>query len=177
MGEVFKYGLDDPVWDHVLRQRLEPYIPYARRWWQEIDELAPYDTGVYQIDYDIEEQPPGLFFRFTRTPIRSPIKGIQAFPFVVAAYLQITGVPGGSTKLIQRKLMSREYKIDEFTCIDVHNLPSTFNQGQLVAFVPTDVYIDTQTIGKWIYLTDVEISGLIQGRVLNSVQVKAIKKG
>jgi hypothetical protein len=139
-------------------------------------DLSPYETGLYPVEYD-DVQPPGLFWRFTRTPIRSPIRGIQAFPFIVAGYLQLTGVPGGSTKLIQKLLLSRDYTLGEFTCLEIHNLPSTFNQGQLIAFVPTDIYVDSRNIGKWIYLTNAEISGLIKGEILETVKTKAIIKG
>jgi hypothetical protein len=171
-----KKGLDDPLWPHVVRIRLEPYVPYVRKWWSEIEDLAPYDTGVFELSYD-EDQPPGLFQRFTRTPIRSPIRGIQAFPFIVAGYLQISGVHGGSTKLIQKLCLNGGFKIDEFTVVELHNLPSTFNQGQLIAFVPTEIYEDSRLMGKWIYLTNDEISGLIKGEIYETVRHKAILKG
>ncbi len=162
--------------DTVVRERLQPYLPIVRRWWAELPDLVPPDTGIYTIEYD-EDQPPGIFYRFTRTAIRSPIKGIQAFPFVVAGYLQITGVRGGSTKLIQRMMMQRDFILDEFTCLELHNLPSTFNQGQLIAFVPTELFLDTAHLGKWIYLTTEEISDLIRGVISESVMVKAIRHG
>jgi hypothetical protein len=169
-------GLDDPLWPFVLKERLISYIPYARRWWHELDNISPFETGIFAIEYD-DTQPPGLYYRFTRTAIRSPIRGIQAFPFVVAGYLQLSGIRGGSTKLIQRLLVNNDFTIDEFTCIELHNLPSTFNQGQLIAFVPTDTFNDVQSLGKWIYLTNEEISALIQRKVVDTVYNKAILKG
>ena len=104
-------GRDDPVWEYVLMQRLSPYIPYARRWWCEVETLAPFDTGIYAIEY-YNEQLPGMYYRFTRTAVRSPIRGIQAFPFVVAAYLQLTGIKGGSTKFIQTVCLNGAFKAD-----------------------------------------------------------------
>jgi hypothetical protein len=169
-------GLDDPLWAYILRQRLEPYIPYVRRWWDEASELAPFDTGIYAIEYD-EEQPAGLFWRFTRTAVRSPIRGVQAFPFLVAGYLQLTGIRGGSTKLVQRVLMDDKFTMDEFMCVEIHNLPSTFNQGQVIAFVPIDTYNDSRLLGKWIYFTNEEISSLIRGEITTAVRNKAIIKG
>jgi hypothetical protein len=171
-----KKQLDDPVWPYVLRQRLEPYMPYVRRWWGEIENVSPLDTGVYPIEYSAE-QPPGLFYRFTRTPVRSPIRGIQAFPFVIAGALQITGVSGGSTKLIQWMLCDDKFTMDEYSFIELHNLPSIFNQGQAIAIIPTDVYIDAHNVGKWIYFTNDEISSLIRGEVIASVHKKAVIKG
>jgi hypothetical protein len=131
---------------------------------------------VYPIEYSLE-QPAGLFYRFTRTPIRSPIHGIQAFPFVVYGALQISGVHGGSTKLIQHLLSGNDFTLEEFTCIDIHNLPSTYNQGQLIGFVPTSIYVDIKVMGKWIYMTNYEISSLIRGEVIETVRNKAILKG
>lgn len=166
--------IDDPVWPVLVKERLQPYIPYVRDWWAKVDDLDPFDTGVYPIEH---EDAPGLFYRFTRTAVRSPIRGIQAFPFVVSAYLQITGVRGGSTKLIQRICMDRQLTLEEFTLVELHNLPSTFNQGQLIAFVPSETLERTHECGKWLYMTPDEISGLIQGVIYPSLKNKAILKG
>jgi hypothetical protein len=171
-----KKGFDDPLWEYILRQRLEPYIPYVRKWWAEVDSLSPYDTGVIELFYD-DNQPPGLYQRFTRTAVRSPIRGVQAFPFIIAAVLQISGVSGGSTKMVQKLLGNKDFVMEEFSCLELHNLPSVFNQGQLIAFVPTEIYGDTKMLGKWIYLTNAEISSLIQGVITDSVHNKAIIKG
>jgi hypothetical protein len=168
--------LDDPVWPYILKQRLEPYMPYIRRWWGELEDISPLDTGVFQIEYSTD-QPPGLFYRFTRTSVRSPIRGVQAFPFIVAACLQITGVKGGSTKLIQWLLGSDNFTIDEYSVIELHNLPSIFNQGQAIALIPTDIYVDAHNVGKWIYFTNDQISSLIRGIVSEDIQRKAIIKG
>ncbi len=169
-----KLGPEDPMWPYVLCTRLAPYMPFARRWWSEVQDLTPDDTGIYAIEY--EDCPPGMFYRFTRTAIRSPIKGIQAFPFVVAGYLQLTGVTGGSTKLIQR-LLAQPMPLEEFSLIELHNLPSTYNQGQLIAIVPTEIYENTKLLGRWLYLTMDEISALIQREIPDSVYNKAVLKG
>jgi hypothetical protein len=174
--EDSRYGIEDPIWEHILRQRLEPYIPFARRWWKEVEDISPFDTGIYPIEYD-EKQPAGLFYRFTRTAIRSPIRGVQAFPFITAGSLQLTGIQGGSTKLIQRLLVQRQFMMDEFVLVELHNLPSIFNQGQIIAFVPQEIYEDIRLLGRWIYFTSDEISSLIKGVVSETIRNKAIIKG
>jgi hypothetical protein len=169
-------SLDDPVWPFILKQRLEPYLVYIRKWWASVEELTPFDTGVFPIEYSVD-QPAGLFYRFTRASVRSPVRGIQAFPFVIAASLQISGVRGGSTKLVQWLLGNDDFTMDEFMLIELHNLPSIFNQSQAIAFIPIDMYIETRLLGKWIYLTMDEISSLIRGEVTASVRQKAILRG
>lgn len=165
-------GRDDPVWEYVLQTRLQPYIEHARKWWAAIEDMPVYDTGIY----DIPDSPPGMRMRFTRTAIRSPIRGIQAFPFVQTAYLQITGIQGGSVKMIDRVCLDNKFKIDEFTIVCKSNLPSTIQQGQLVAFIPTALLEDTKLLGQWLYLKQEELSELVRGRVPESVVIKAMLK-
>jgi len=164
-------GLDDPVWEHVLRQRLLPYIETVRQWWEHVDSFYMIDTGIVEIECDA----PGLYVRFTRTAIRSPIKGIQAFPFVPTGRLQITGVQGGSTKMITRVCLDNRMKVDEFTIVCKSNLPSTFNSAQFVAFVPTEL-LDTNVLGNWIYFTPEECSLLARGEISESIRHKAMLK-
>jgi hypothetical protein len=149
-------GLDDPVWEYLLRTRLEPYIEPARKWWTEVDMLEPADTGVYPI----KDGPPGFMLRFTRTAIRSPIRGIQAFPFVPSAYLQLTGIQGGSVKMVERLCQDNTFIMDEFTIVVKTNLPSTYNQGQILCFIPTELLHDVASLGVWVYLTPSELNEL-----------------
>jgi hypothetical protein len=152
-----KPGLDDPIWPYLIQTRLEPYIEPARAWWDHVADLAVADTGVYAL-----EGPPGFMMRFTRTAIRSPIRGIQAFPFVLAGFLQLSGIQGGSTKMLTRMCASYKLKIEEFTIIEKHNLPSTYNSGQFLAFIPTDLILGLKELGTWIYFTRDEIAELLK---------------
>jgi hypothetical protein len=149
-------GVTDPIWEYLLQSRLAPYIPYVREWWANLDSINVTDTGISEL-----EGPPGFMMRFTRTPIRSPIKGIQAFPFVLTGYLQITGIQGGVVKMIERVCMDRKCQIDEFTIVEKHNLPSLFSNGQFVAFIPTTLLEDTRILGSWIYMTPAEMSQIV----------------
>ena len=164
--------IDDPVWAYTLETRLLPYIPSIREWWTKIDNITTVETGVYPID----DGPPGLFFRFTRTAKRSPILGVQAFPFVNVGHLQLTGVTGGAMKMIARVCSGGRLIIDEFTCIEKHNLPSTFHSGQFIAFVPTTLYNATIKNGQWIFMTQEEMLAICKGHVPITVYNKAILK-
>lgn len=162
--------LDDPLWDFILAERLGPYIEPVREWWKHVHELTVQDTGSYAI----KDAPPGLMFRFTRSAVKSPIMGVQAFPFVTAGYLQLSGVKGGSTKMVNR-ICTKGFTIEEFTIIEKHNLPSTYNQGQFIAFVPTE-YLEAikQNNGAWIYITRYEASRLLYGIVPKTLKNKVL---
>ena len=162
---------DDPIWEYVLVSKVQPYIESIRRWWTDYDKMQVTSTGVLPINYDDLGTPPGLFMRMTNTPVRSPIKGVQAFPFIASSYLQITGVQGGVVKMIER-LCCNGLQFEEFTLIEKHNLPSTYQKGQLICFVPTQVLENTHKLGKYVYLTTPELCALAQGHILPSVSGK-----
>ena len=166
-----KPGLDDPVWNYVLEQRLRPFIKRVREWWADVHNFEMIDTGIAEVDPDY----PGLYVRFTRTAIRSPIRGIQAFPFIPTGRLQITGVQGGSTKMVERVCLDNKMKIDEFTIICKSNLPSTFNASQFVALVPTDI-LENQSLGVWLYFTKEELSLIARGESNEAIKLKAMLK-
>lgn len=125
---------DDPIWEYTLVRKLQPYVPAVRRWWSEYENMKIVSTGVCAIKYDDIEVPPGLVMRMTNTPARSPIKNVQAFPFVPSSYLQITGVPGGASRMIER-VCYNGLKLEEFTIIEKHNLPSSYQKGQLLVTI------------------------------------------
>lgn len=160
---------DDEMWRYVVEQRLKPYIEAARAWWEKAPELQIERTGVFKA-----EGPTGFMYRMTNTPVRSPIKNVQAFPFVPVSYLQISGVTGGLAKMIGR-VCSGGLKIDEFTVIEKSNLPSTYHQGQFLCIIPTEVYEGTRELGKYVYLTRPEMAAIVNGVVLTSVQHKMLK--
>jgi hypothetical protein len=164
-------GLDDPIWEHVLKQRLLPYLDTVREWWKGVEDFSMIDTGMMELECET----PGLYVRFTRTAIRSPIRGIQAFPFVPTARLQISGIQGGSTKMIDRVCLNNKMKIDEFTIICKSNLPSTFNASQFVAFIPTEL-LESKMLGIWLYFTQEELSLLAQGKTNEAIRHKALLK-
>lgn len=170
MADIEKF--DDPMWEYVLNSKLAQYIPHARKFWENIEHVPINGTGVYPVTGDV---PPGFMYRVTSTPVRSPIKHVQVFPFVPTAYLQITNVVGGSTRMVSRVCADNKFTIDEFTIIEKHNLPSTYHKGQFVAFIPTDILEGTRTLGKWVYLTAPEMMSLMQDKVQQTVKYKVIK--
>ena len=150
---------DDPIWEYTLYTKLQPYIEPARQFWKHIYDIQITGTGIYNINEP--DTPPGFMYRCTSTPVRSPIKHVQVFPFVPVAYLQISNVPGGATKMVTRVCEGNRFKIEEFTCVEKSNLPSTYHQGQFIAFVPTDILEGAQDMGKWVYLTRAEMRLLL----------------
>lgn len=175
MEEANEIIFDDPIWEYVVVSKVQPYLPAARKWWQNYDKLVIRGTGIFPLQFDDDTPvPPGMDIRVTSTPVRSPIKNVQAFPFIPTSYFQITGVPGGATKMITRVCNRNEgLKLEEFTVIEKHNLPSTYHKGQFIALVPTDVYEGSKELGKYVYLTVQELQALSAGILLKSVQCKA----
>lgn len=164
---------DDEIWAYTLNSKLTPYIPFVRKFWENIENINVVGTGVFPIEYP--DAPPGLMYRVTNTPVRSPIKHVQIFPFVPVPYLNITNVAGGSSKMVSRVCMDNKFVMDEFTIVEKSNLPSTYHQGQFVAFVPTTILNGVQDLGKWVYLTAPEMIGLMKDVVTNSVKNKVIR--
>lgn len=165
---------DDPIWEYLVVTKLQPYLPAVRRWWSEYENMRITRTGIMPIEYKDMEVPPGLQMRMTNTPVRSPIKNVQAFPYVPTSYLEITGVKGGVNRMIERVCFGG-FKLEEFTLIEKHNLPSTYNKGQFVAFIPTKVLEGAQELGKYVYLTVPELIGLAQGVVVRTVPGKCAR--
>lgn len=165
--------LEDPIWNYVLNSKLAVYIPHVRRFWEDIENVEVINTGVFPIQG--ENVPPGLMYRVTNTPVRSPIKHVQVFPFVPTVYLNITNVSGGAVRMVSRVCADNKFTIEEFTIIEKSNLPSTYHQGQFVAFVPTKVLTSVKELGKWVYLTAPEMIALMQNTVTNTIKQKLIK--
>jgi len=176
MSDLFyvddKPGLDDPIWDYLIIDRMKPYIPYVRKWWNEARDYSFLSTGSIEL---YSEEINGLYVRHTRTAVRSPIKGIQCFPYVPTGRLQISGVQGGSVKMIERVCMGNRIKIDEFTLVCKSNLPSTVNASQFIAIIPTAI-LEFNTLGIWLYLTQEEIGLLALGHITQAMRNKAALK-
>jgi hypothetical protein len=132
-------------------------------------DMTLHATGVF----GIPDGPPGLMYRFTKSAKKSPIIGIQAFPLVPTPFLQISGISGGAVKMIERVCQDYKFHIDEFLIICKSNLPSTYNCGQFVAFIPEDIFIDTRSAGQWMYLTATELMYLAAGHITKEIQDKA----
>ena len=162
---------DDELWRYVLATKLLIYIPAVRKWWQGIEDLFISGTGVFPVLG--EDVPPGLMYRMTNVAARSPIKHVQAFPFVPVSYLQLTNIAGGANKMITR--VCADFTLEEFTIISKSNLPSTYHQGQFIAFVPTTVLTEQTELGRWLYLTQKEQKALIEGRVSSTLKLKLVK--
>lgn len=173
MTNIEKY--DDPIWEYTLNAKLAPYIPAIRKFWDNIEDINILGTGVYPIRYDDVEVPPGLMYRVTNTPVRSPIKHVQVFPFVPVMYLNLTNIAGGANRMVSRVCADNKFKIEDFTVVEKSNLPSTYHQGQFVAFVPTNILNSTRDLGKWVYMTAPEMIALMQDKVLQSVKYKVVK--
>ena len=172
MADVKAY--DDPIWEYVLATKLQSYIPYVREWWEHVESIDINGTGVYPIISEDNDMPPGLMYRVTNTLVRSPIKNVQVFPFVPVSYLQITNVAGGANRMVSR-VCANEFMIEEFVIIEKSNLPSTYHQGQFIAFVPKDILNGAKSLGKWVYLTTPEMCALVQGKVTTPIKNKMIK--
>ena len=171
MADIEKY--DDPIWEYTLNAKLAQYIPAVRDFWNNIEDIEIVGTGVYPMKGD--SNPPGLMYRVTNTPVRSPIKHVQVFPFVPVTYLNLTNIAGGANRMVSRVCADNRFKIDEFTIIEKSRLPSTYHQGQFIAFVPTQVLNSVKDLGKWVYLTAPEMIALMQDKVLQSIKYKVIK--
>lgn len=171
MQDIEKY--DDPIWEYILNSKLVKYVPHVRKFWENIQNVEITGTGVYPVTGD--DVPPGLMYRVTNTPVRSPIKHVQVFPFVPVVYLQLANVSGGASRMVSKVCADDRFKIEEFVIVEKSNLPSTYHQGQFVAFVPEDILSGARDAGKWVYMTTDEMRSVCQGNVPFSVRGKLIK--
>lgn len=172
MSEEIIY--DDPLWEYTLATKLMEYIPSVQKWWDTYDEQDISRTGVFDLVLaDGTAVPPGLFIRTTNTAARSPIKNIQVFPFVPTSYLQLSAVPGGVNRMVER-ICSRGLTLKGFKCIEKHNLPSTYHKGQFIALIPEKFIEGKNTLGKYVYLTAGELSAIASGVLPPSVQLKGL---
>lgn len=162
--------LDDPIWEYVLATKLQPYLPAVKRWWENYENIKVLSTGILPIEYDDIEVPPGLMMRMTSTSVRSPIKGVQAFPFVPTGYLQIAGVSGGVARMVER-VCAKGFEIDGLKVIEKHNL-RTYGKGQMICFIPKDVLDGARELGKYMYLTVQELCSMAKGRLPDTVIAK-----
>lgn len=171
--------IDDPVWEYVLATKLTMYLPAVREFWQNIETLEVNSTGVYPVTNSLVKScgiPAGLMYRVTNTPVRSPIKNVQVFPFVPVTYLQLTNIAGGAVRMVSRVCADNKFSLEEFVIVEKSNLPSTYHQGQFVAFVPKEVLSSANLLGKFVYLKHDEMINILQATGVNtSIRQKLIK--
>ena len=168
MSEVI---YEDPIWEYALVAKLQPYLPAVKHFWEHYSELHPTSTGVTPYEPKDVECPPGLMIRMTNTPVRSPIKHVQAFPFVPVSYLQIAGVSGGVNKMVER-ICHKGLELEGLIILEKHNLPSTYQNGMILCFVPKDVLEGARDLGKYVYLTFQELCIMAQGDLPKTVCAK-----
>lgn len=149
-------SIDDPVYDAVLRGKLVPYIKAAKEWWAHKADVVTTESGSFAL-----EGPPGWTMKIARIPQHSPIKGVQAFPFVGTPALQLTHAAGGVRHMVQR-VIGNGITIDGIVCLVRMNLTSTNQAGQFIAFVPEDELRNAPS-GRWIYFTPEEMMELTTG--------------
>lgn len=160
------------LYEYTLVSKLEPYLPVIQDWWLTgYTSLNMSHPGLIQLDYDTEKTPAGIMIRVCNAPSRSIIKNVQAFPVLATSQLNISGVAGGATNMIEA-VCRKGLEINGLTIIEKHNLPSVFNSRQFLAFVPTRVMQCTEYLGKYIYLSSEELHALAHGRCVKSVSLK-----
>lgn len=165
---------EDSEWEYILVSKIIPYMDYIKKWWSSYGKNEFPGTGVYPMTFtDGTQVPNGLYVRATATARRSPIKHIQAFPFIPTSYLKIYKVSGGMCRMIERVCKNNKIVIDGYQVIERHNLPSTWHSGQFLAFVPKDIYDKALTLGRYLYLSNEELMLMADGILPESMILKS----
>lgn len=164
--------INDDEWEEVIIGRLMPYLPSIRRFWEGYGETRFVETGMFPLSYGDLATPAGLMVRTTATPARSPVKGVQAFPFVPARYLRLVSVPGGAAKMLQR-VCANGIEHEELVIIERHNMAGTYQRGEIVCAIPKDVMSGARSLGRFVYLTRAEAASLRRGVVEDTLRAKS----
>lgn len=173
-NQIIETKYDDPIWEYTLATRLKPYIPSVRYFWDHYAELDIKSTGVTPLKYPELNTPDGLMLRMTSTPVRSPIKNVQAFPFVPIPFLNLARLAGGTYKMVEF-LCDKGFEIDEFKLIEKHGLPVMYHRAAFVAFIPKQVIAGLDDLGKYVYLTRQELCQLSIGGLPQTVVAKCAR--
>ena len=155
----------DPVYEYLFMEKIEPFVERARMWWDGYEKEVFYGSGTYPL----LNSPDGLYIRFYRTPAHSPIKGIQAFPYVTTQYIDIQRVPGGLRKFLHQLCLSG-YKYKEFTLIEKMYLHGTERSGQFICIVPTNMLSVKNSMGRYVWMTPDDISNISLGIVTEKMR-------
>lgn len=159
----------DEVYGYMLQAQLEPYLEKAKEWWDNYDIKEFTHTG----SFPIEDGPNGMFIRFYRTPKQSPIKGIQAFPYVISNVIDIPKVPGGIRKFIHNTC-AKGYTIRDFTLIEKMYLHGTERSGQFICIIPNDKYI-VGCEGRFVWVSDGDIHDISSGFITKKIKDKFMR--
>lgn len=155
----------------IVFTRLAKYMPTIREFWKRYpNDIMMDHVGSFMVD---EANAPGLMYRVCPNSIRSPIKHLQVFTFVPVAFLQISGISGGVNRMVER--VCNEVTLDEFTIVQKHASPATYNGGHILCIVPTEYYNGTKSMGKWVYLTYDELMLLRKHEIPVSAHQKFMK--
>lgn len=149
----------DPVYEYVFRNKMEPFVQWAKEWWSRWEDETFYETG----SYPAVGAPAGMFIRFSRTIAHSPVHGVQAFPYVSVPFLQMHHVPGGVRKLID-KMCHDGITMEGFKLIERKYLHGTERNGQFVCIVPEKL-AEEGMHGKYVWLCTDDLISLASGAV------------
>lgn len=161
--------MNDPVYEAVLRGKLEPYLAAAREWWDHLEEHSFPMEGCFEL----EDGPPGWHVKVCHPYKRSPVLNIPVFPYVPTAALQLLHVAGGMRKMVAR-VIGNGLTIGDITVIVKQNLTSTAQASQFLAFVDAKVYRERPT-GQYIYFNHAELQELSTGLLSDRIRVKAMR--
>lgn len=152
-------------WERVLYDRIINLIPIAKEFWDNINDLDFYRTGSYPIPgYEKES----MMYRITRTADRSPIKGIQAFPFVPSANLMISDK--GLKQMIKR-VCGSDMVVEGMKLVEIDKCHFTYARKQVIAFIPVERL--NKRWERWMYVSMYDAYKLSVGIVTDEIQKKA----
>ncbi len=170
--------IHDPLWEALFVQRLRTYLPYMRRFWDEIDNITVVDTGTYDFPKYAENQP-YMYYRCARSPLQSIMRGIQVFPYIhVASLKDMPRVAGGMMARAKEIFgQERKYTLDGFVIQAAWNIPSFETSGAIFAFVPEDIYNKSmeEAQGEWRFITKDELLILKAGLCPESFRKRLLR--
>jgi len=152
-------NINDPVFQYVLIDKLQPYIVAARKWWKEKEGHSFLTTSTFPIKWG----PPGFYEKCTRSPRQSPIYGVQAFPIVAVSFLDLPRMAMGAMSAVE-KIAKDGLEIDEFIVTSKQGLQSTSRCGLFLCLIPKEE-MNLRTPSRWIYLKPNDILELVNGFV------------
>lgn len=161
--------LNRDAWERVLVDRLQHLVPVAERFWANVANIDVNRTGSFPLPGEEDSK---MMVRITRAASKSPIKGIQAFPFLPADELRVSLVPGGYKRMI-KKVLGEEMELDGMKILEVENCRNTYTRGTVIAFIPPE-RLETRW-ERWMYLTRDDAWALARGAVPKGIQIKANK--
>lgn len=167
----------DPLWEALFVQRLRGYLPYMKRFWDEIDSIVFTDTGTFDFPKYAENQP-YMYYRCSRSPLQSAIRGLQVFPYIHAASLQDMPRIAGGMMACAKELFNpdKHYVLDNFVIQTIWNIPSFETSGVIFVFIPEEVFGGiSESVGQWIFTTKDELLCLKAGVCSESLKKRLAK--